>query len=541
MGNLPPHMLEQVRMAQERARATDDDVQAAPSKRARLAFLQAVQASSAAANGGGDGGAATASPSASARATVDPSLAGLECFLCRTSMAPISGTDTRVGQLMAPCRHALHIDCECAQRYLDFLAEEEKKEAPRNSESDSGSGKDDGTQTCPCCHQSVETQQTVVATQIPRPADDKKSAVATGDGGAEAPTESASALEADDPSMEDILQDIRGKLWDSNHKVVSASLRMLVQIVHSDIDSDCGDDESDETDDEDDKEDYSDLVLRIGMPVVLIYCISRHGDDHADVPKMVLGILEWLASREPAACKAILPRIDGSLLRIVESMRRNPGDGSLQYTGLQVLGRLAGGRTRLALNSAGAVEATFQAMLHHKENALVQDSALQLLERFARGSDFAARAVAGHDAASRARHAQCVAGSLLCVSRDATGGTDAVAACGRLILCLVPSDAEFRAALHRVAGAPIKQVFANFGQDPALRALFREVLRSLVTKAPGDSVTTATAAAATTTAPDDRTATGAPETLAPAPSTTGDDDRKPAALLQKPEDDSGTP
>ena len=108
-------------------------------------------------------------------------------------------------------------------------------------------------------------------------------------------------------------------------------------------------------------------------------------------------------------------------------------------------------------------------------------------------------------------------------------------------------DADFRAALHRVAGAPIKQVFATFGQDPTMRALFREVLRSLVTKAPGVAaapVAGATAAIATAArAPDGGAAASAPETPAPTPTTTGsaagdDDDRKPAAV-QKPADGSG--
>ncbi|GKY91025.1 hypothetical protein MPSEU_000075300 [Mayamaea pseudoterrestris] len=468
MGNIPPHMLDQIRQAQERAQVTDNEVQAGPSKKARLAFLQASKASD---------------DMRKPAEIINAELAGLVCCFCEKSLAPMSKTDARAAKLNLPCRHAYHLDCQCAHWYQTMLNQQD--------ESDNGESKvpaipverDESDCKCIACHQAVEQTQEFAAVNVPaNTADAESKPSASNDPSADAPPAISNILESEDPSMHDILMDIRSKLWDSNHKVVSAALRMLVQIIHSDIESDAGsENDEDSDDDEEDKDDYSDLGLAIGLPVVLVHCLSRHGAEHADVPKMVLGVLEWLVSREEPACR-IIPRIDNALLSIVESMQRNASDGSLQYLGLQVLNKLLTSETKLALNSAGIVGATFQAMQNNKENTLVQESALHFLNNFTTNSDFATQAVAGHDQTLRERHAQCLAGSLFCVSKDATNDPDSILACAQLILTVASLDHDFRAAMHKVAGAPIKQVFVNFGTNAQVKAAYRDVLKCLISK-----------------------------------------------------------
>jgi hypothetical protein len=201
---------------------------------------------------------------------------------------------------------------------------------------------------------------------------------------------------------------------------------------------------------------------------------------------MVLGILEWLVSKEDAACR-LIPRVDNALVRVIEAMQRTPSDGPLQYNGLQVLNKVLNDETRVVLNSSGVVGATFQAMQSNQQDGLVQEAALQLLSKFVADSDFAAKAVVGFDEQSRQRSARCVAGSLFCIAREPSSDADAILACGHLIIRLATSNADFQDAIYKIIGAPIKQVFVNHGQDAAVKRLYQDVLRCLVKKKPDSS------------------------------------------------------
>jgi hypothetical protein len=134
------------------------------------------------------------------------------------------------------------------------------------------------------------------------------------------------------------------------------------------------------------------------------------------------------------------------------------------------------------LNAANVVGACWTGMQAHPRDALVQGAAVQLLVAFGDSSQFALKAIGGHNDASTVLATKCLSNALGVLASHGIESAETLLKFAGLLTQMAVTVPLYKQYMHKMGGAGIKAVFVNFGSDPQMKQAYKQVLQSLISR-----------------------------------------------------------